>query len=135
NRTLFRPELVFPDEALDADVVIAGEEHLGNAIPDRPENAGHLIELLTGERRDAVLHVPEQHKSVRIRLVDHFQEAFEPVGTPAPEMQPVRTEVGLDPEVEVGDDEQALFSFDHERRAITDKFQFHNSLTNPFWGW
>jgi hypothetical protein len=53
----------------------------------------------------------------------------------APEMHTMGGKIGLDPEMEIGDDEQALGVLYHERRAVTDKFKSHNGLTYPFWGW
>ena len=50
-------------------------------------------------------------------------------------MEPVHCKVSLDTEVEIGNNKIPFFPFNDQGRAVTDKFQVHNGLTNPFWGW
>jgi hypothetical protein len=53
-----------------------------------------------------VFDVAEQHEDVRVCRINYFQEAFEPVSTPAPEMQAMSREVSLYAEMEVCNNQQ-----------------------------
>ena len=82
-----------------------------------------------------MLDITEQYKRIGLAYVNGFLEAFEPGLAPAPEMHTMGCKVGLDAEMEVGDDEVALLSHYHKCRTIAEKFKVHSALTNPFWGW
>ena len=123
------------EEPLNADVVVSREDKDRDAAPDRIEDTRDLCPLLPGERRDAVLDVPQKDSRSGSVSSTVFMEPVKAFGAVALEMQAMCGKVGLDPEMEVGNNEQALGVLNDKRRAIFDKFQFHNGLTYPFWGW
>ena len=133
--SLLWPDLGLLKEPFDADVVVSREDKDRDAAPDRIEDTRDLSPLLPGERRDAVLDVTQEDRPVRICRIDGLHEPVEAFGAVAFEMHSMRGEIGLDPEMEVGNDEQALGVLDDKRRAVPDKLQFHNGFTYPFWGW
>jgi hypothetical protein len=119
----------------NADIMVAGKDDERDTGAQGFQDARHLMVFLPREGGDAVLDVSQQHETIRIGFVNRFLEPFEPVGAPAPEVQAMGRKVGLDPEMEVSDNEQTLLPFHHQCRPIADKFKIHNDLTYPFWGW
>jgi hypothetical protein len=115
--------------------MVAGKYFQGDAAPKRLENYRLFNIFLTGKRGNTVFDIAEQHKIVRVCKVDDLHEAFKAISAPAPEMQAMSRQVRFYPEMEVCNNQQAVFSFNNESRAIPEKFHLHNSLTNPFWGW
>jgi hypothetical protein len=135
ERTVAGPELVFTDKTLDPDVVVAREYEQGDTGTQCFEDTGKFIEFLSRKRWDAVFDVPEQDEQIGIGGIDDTHQPLQPFRTPAGKMKTMRGKVCLDAEVQVGYSQQPLFVLDDKRRAVADKFQFHNSLTNPLRGW
>ena len=122
-------------EPFDADVVVSREDKDRDAAPDRIEDTRDLSHscrvsdgmlCLTSPRRisrsgsvASMVFMSRSRRSVLWLL----------------KCMSMRGEIGLDPEMEVGNDEQALGVLDDKRRAVPDKLQFHNGFTYPFWGW
>ncbi len=79
--------------------------------------------------------IAQQHQRIRFCPVNNRMQAFQSAFTPALEMQAMCSQISFYPEMEIGNNQHALFAFDDKCRALPDKFHFHNSLTNPFWGW
>jgi hypothetical protein len=82
-----------------------------------------------------VLDVPQQQKPVGIRTVNDCKQPFQPIFTPAPEVEPVERKVRFDPEMEIGNHKIPFFPGNDQRRAVANKFQVHSGFKNPFWGW
>lgn len=133
--TFFRTDLSRCAIPFDADIVVAGKQMQGDSVAESPEDPWQLVIFLPGDGRNAVLDIAEQHESVRICPVNDLQEPFEPCFAPAPEMNAMNCEIRLDSEMEIGNDKVSLLTRDYQRRTLTDKFQVHSGLTNPFWGW
>lgn len=120
--------------SFDTDVMVAGKYDQAYPVPKGTENPGQLVVFLAGEGGDAVLDIPEQHQPVGIGLVDDRKQAFEAFPAPAAEMKPVGCEIRLDTEMEVRNNEMPFLLLDEKGGAVTDEFQVHKNLTNPFWG-
>jgi hypothetical protein len=76
--------------------------------------------------------IAQEYKQVRVCRINRFQQMFKPISASAPEMQTVCGKICLNTKMEVRDNHQSLFTFNHQCRAITKKFQVHKGLTNPF---
>jgi hypothetical protein len=121
--------------SFNTDVVVAGEYVQGDPFAHCLKDAGQFEKFLSGDGRDAVLDIPEQDEPVWVHTVNNCEQPLQPGFAPAPEMEPVHCKVGLDAEVEIGNNKIPLFSRNDQRRAVANKFQVHNGFTNPFWGW
>ena len=98
--------------------MVATKDLKRDSAAERGKNARHLEKFLPGERGDAVLDVAQEDERICSGSVDRPQEPFEPFGTVAFEVQPVRGKVCLNPEMQVGDDQNPLAAFNDERRTV-----------------
>ena len=135
HRPLFGLELAFVEEAIDTDVVVAGEHEDRDPFPDSGKDARHLVIFLPGQGRDAVLDIPKKDQVIRLCCINDRHEPLEPGDASTLEMHTMRRKISLDPEMEVGNNEVAFLSLNNKRRALFKKFKIHSGLTNPFWGW
>ena len=127
---LSRSEISF-----NTDIVVAGKYPQGDPVTECLKNPGQFEKFLSRDGGDTVLDIPEQDEPVRVHAVNIREQPLQPGFAPASEMEPVHCKVSLDAEMEIGNNKIPFFPGNDQGRAVANKFQVHNGLTNPFWGW
>jgi hypothetical protein len=87
--------------SFDTNVMISGKYLQGDATANCIENSRQFIILLPGKRRDTVFDISQKYEHIRICRIDSFQQMFEPISTPAPEMQAMGSEISLYAKMEI----------------------------------